>query len=342
MVKKSGKNKISTQLRQKAETILKSKRALKTEQNKEKLIHELMIHQIELEMQNEELEKARQETMSALEKYSNLYQSAPIAYLTLDCHSQVLEANLTASKLLNTSIENLMKLRLGVFIADESKPVFNNFLSKALKSNQLENCELTFNINNQAYWISLNAKADITHKTVLVLAINISDKKIASEKIYHQANYDVLTELPNRRLLHDRLEQELKKSARNKQFALLFLDVDLFKDVNDSLGHDMGDKLLKLIAERLLTCVRDMDTVSRSGGDEFTIILGEISDFYDTERVANSILNIMKVPFQLEEDFLFITLSIGIAIFPEDTTNATDLMKKADQALYSAKNMGRN
>ena len=172
---------------------------------------------------------------------------------------------------------------------------------------------------------------------------NITERKVAAETILHQANFDPLTQLPNRRLLRDRLEQEIKMTNRSGlKMALLFIDLDHFKDINDTLGHGVGDNLLKEAAKRLSSCVREADTVARMGGDEFTIIMGELDDLAGIERMAHDILRKLSEPFHLESEVAYISASIGITLYPEDASEVDTLLKNADQAMYDAKHQGRN
>jgi diguanylate cyclase (GGDEF)-like protein/PAS domain S-box-containing protein len=172
---------------------------------------------------------------------------------------------------------------------------------------------------------------------------DITSKKESEELIWKQANFDKVTGLPNRHMFHDRLEQEIKKSHRaDLQMALLFIDLDRFKEINDTLGHDMGDVLLMETATRIGRCVRESDTVARLGGDEFTVILSEVDDTRNVERVAQCILKILAEPFQLGDEKGYISASIGITLYPNDAQSIEDLLKNADQAMYVAKNQGRN
>ena len=172
---------------------------------------------------------------------------------------------------------------------------------------------------------------------------DITDKKKNAEMLWRQANFDKVTSLPNRHMFHDRLELEIKKSHRaNLQMALLFIDLDRFKEVNDTLGHDMGDILLVEASRRISRCVRESDTVARLGGDEFTVILSEVGDTKDVERVAQCILKILAEPFHLGDEVVYISASIGITLCPDDANNVESLLKNADQAMYVAKNLGRN
>ena len=141
----------------------------------------------------------------------------------------------------------------------------------------------------------------------------------------------------------DRLGQEIKKSHRaGLPLVLMFLDLDRFKEVNDTLGHDVGDLLLKEAAMRLSSCVRDSDTVARLGGDEFTIILGELTELGSVERIAQDILCKIAQPFHLGSEAVYVTTSIGITFYPQDATDMDTLIKHADQAMYAAKSQGRN
>lgn len=168
--------------------------------------------------------------------------------------------------------------------------------------------------------------------------IDISDKKRADEIIWRQAHFDSLTKLPNRLMLYDRLAQEMKKADRHKTtLGLMFLDLDQFKEVNDTLGHDQGDELLKVIARRLQSCVRQADTVARLGGDEFTILVSEIQDAAFVEQIARSVLEVVSEPVELQGNIVHVSGSIGITLYPEDAATADELMKAADQAMYAAK-----
>jgi diguanylate cyclase (GGDEF)-like protein/PAS domain S-box-containing protein len=177
----------------------------------------------------------------------------------------------------------------------------------------------------------------------VALLSDITQKKASEELIWRQANFDTLTGLPNRNMLYEHLRQEMKKTDRSQlPMALVFVDLDYFKEINDTLGHDKGDVLLKHVANRLLSCVRTSDIVARLGGDEFTVILSELRKPADVERTAQEILKKMSTPFQLGEDIAHISSSIGIALYPHDGADADSLMKSADKAMYGAKQKGRN
>lgn len=165
----------------------------------------------------------------------------------------------------------------------------------------------------------------------------------AEQRVSHMATHDMLTGLPNRNLLQDRIAQALARDRRNReQTAVMFIDLDHFKVINDSLGHDIGDLLLKEIAVRLLACVRSEDTVSRQGGDEFIVVLDNISGAADASIVAQKILNVLMLPYFIQEEELHIGASIGIAVFPDDGDRVDTLLRNSDIAMYHAKEAGRN
>ncbi|MBI3523879.1 MAG: diguanylate cyclase [Betaproteobacteria bacterium] len=175
---------------------------------------------------------------------------------------------------------------------------------------------------------------------------DISKRKLVEESIRHLAQHDVLTDLPNRALFFDRLHQALAKARRDKaenpHLALMYIDLDKFKPVNDTLGHAIGDLLLKEVARRMLDCVRESDTVARLGGDEFVVLLPAIETAHDAGVVAEKIRRVLAQPFVISEFSLSISSSIGVAIYPEDGINETQLTRNADDAMYRAKDSGRD
>ena len=162
------------------------------------------------------------------------------------------------------------------------------------------------------------------------------------EQLYQQAHYDSLTSLPNRNNLKDRLAQDLVRAQReNRGLALLYIDLDRFKDVNDTLGHAAGDRLLQTIAERLRGCVRGTDTVARLGGDEFVIMVGHVASPRDAQSVAEEVIRALSVPISLEGRETFMSCSIGVTLYPDDGLSGEELLRKADTAMYRAKQNGR-
>ena len=174
------------------------------------------------------------------------------------------------------------------------------------------------------------------------LSAEVNDRR-QIERALREVNIDRLTGLPNRNVFHDRLEMDIKKAHRSGlPLALMFIDLDHFKEINDTLGHDIGDRLLKQVGQRLQAYVRETDTVARLGGDEFTITLAELHDTGKVTDVAQKIREDLARPFELEGELAYISASIGITLYPRDGRNAGDLLRNADQAMYRSKDRGRN
>jgi len=197
-------------------------------------------------------------------------------------------------------------------------------------------------------WLSITAVredgSDLGNPSHYVAMFSdITAAKHNEERLYRLANYDSLTDLPNRGLFRENLAKALAWAARNRRkVAVLFLDLDRFKLINDTLGHNAGDALLLDVAHRLKGCVREADTVARMGGDEFTIVLTDLPDADSAATAARKILEVMAVPFTIEGRELFITTSIGISLYPRDGEHLEDLLKAADMAMYHAKEQGRD
>jgi diguanylate cyclase (GGDEF)-like protein/PAS domain S-box-containing protein len=172
---------------------------------------------------------------------------------------------------------------------------------------------------------------------------DITLRKRSEAEIAYRANYDTLTGLPNRTLLAERLNQAIKQARRETtRVALLFIDLDMFKQVNDTLGHAIGDVLLQAVAERMRQCVRETDTIARQGGDEFVVLLVDIEGSPAAGTVAEKIISLLGAPFDLGGNTVHIGASIGITLFPDDGPDVETLFRNADVAMYRAKNAGRN
>jgi diguanylate cyclase (GGDEF)-like protein/PAS domain S-box-containing protein len=222
-----------------------------------------------------------------------------------------------------------------------------NLLNNECLKTSWEGDVLCIKKNQSEYWAAitvasvLNRDREVTN--YVISAIDISALKDANSKMQNLALFDSLTGLANRRLFIDRLHQSILSARRHKRSAaILFLDLDQFKRINDTLGHQAGDELLCTIAERLKTCVRKQDTVARLGGDEFTILLNDVANNNKISSIADHILKILKKPIKLGKHEVIISTSIGITIAPEDSTSGETLMKNADMALYKAKEKGRD
>ena len=238
-----------------------------------------------------------------------------------------------------------------VITLDVAQPIMR-CIEKALQTGELQRFECQSLLSDQHYEFKF-----ITHgeDKVLTIITNISDYKNASEKANYLAYYDTLTNLPNRYLFNDRLQQAITHVEREKKLlALLFLDLDNFKQINDSIGHKAGDQLLRGVADRLMKSVRATDSVThlskadsefmvaRLGGDEFTVLLDKIGNIEEPAMVAGRILEMLAEPFIIGAHELFITASMGIAVYPYDGKDLETLLINADVAMYQAKKLGRN
>jgi diguanylate cyclase (GGDEF)-like protein/PAS domain S-box-containing protein len=194
-------------------------------------------------------------------------------------------------------------------------------------------------------WLTVSAVRDRGGQVVNYIKIfsDISERKEREERVRHLAHHDFLTDLPNRMLLNDRIAQAISRAQRaGSQVAVMFLDLDRFKNVNDSLGHSVGDELLREVARRLRACVRASDTVSRLGGDEFVVLMPEVRDANDAAVAAQKVLEAVGRPYSIGGHELVSTPSVGVSVYPSDGNDVETLLRNADAAMYHAKELGRN
>ncbi|MFC1748944.1 diguanylate cyclase domain-containing protein [Pseudomonadota bacterium] len=440
------------------------------EEGEKRQLHDLQVHQIELELQNHELRESQQALELARDSYADLYDFAPVGYLTLDSHGVISKTNLTAAALLGIARGELSGKPFATYVAKASKSRFYHHLKSSCAENgdnvvteielrprvgsprqiQLESIpqvsengervsrtvmvditarkqaeehyrlantvlentpegvmvtdlDLRIIMVNPAFtkttgysrkeaigqtprllqsgrhdkafynvmWEQLqnrgkwageiwnrNKNGEIYPEWLIISEIRDADGNVTHyagtfndvasqahirERLHKLAYYDPVTALANRELLQDKFQTLLSLSKRhNKLLALLFLDLDQFKQVNDTLGHLIGDELLKETAGRLLGCVRETDIVARLGGDEFIVLLTDLPHQEDIEVVAEKIVNAFEVPFILEGKELYVTTSVGISICPNDGVDFTTLVRNADAAMYKVKKAGRN
>jgi diguanylate cyclase (GGDEF)-like protein/PAS domain S-box-containing protein len=437
------------------------------------LLHELQVHEIELEMQNEELRNAQLALEESRDRYLNLYEFAPVGYLTLTDQGVISEVNLRGAALLGEARKKLLQRRFVQFVAPAEGERFRRLIASALQHDVRETSELAlrrrdgsmiptqidcvrvvtadqppavrltltdiserkraeaelriaatafesqegmlvtdaattilrvnrafsditgfsaadvvgqtprlfksgrhtaafyaemwdeiartgewrgevWNLhkNGKAYpsWLTITAvKRDDGEVTNYVgTVIDITQRKSAEADVEQLAFYDPMTGLPNRRLLLNRLQQALTARARNKRYgAVLFIDLDDFKKLNDTVGHDAGDLMLEQVARRLLFCVRKIDTVARLGGDEFVVLLGDLSGNAEAaagqaQHIGEKILLALSGSFLLAEYEHHSTACIGVTMFNDHREGVEDLLKRADLAMYQAKAIGRN
>lgn len=273
--------------------------------------------------------------------------ASPDPICVLDLHARFVYANQATADLFAKDVRALIgqsNVDLGISFASD----FKRNLEKVIAEQSTYRGKFNHRFasgQGERFEYLLAPVLDEHDNTEAVVCIfrDVTERALAEEKIWHNAHHDLLTGLPNRRLFLDRLEQEIKHAKRSSAaLAVLFMDLDGFKQVNDSLGHEAGDRLLCDVAKRLAGCVRENDTVARLGGDEFTVILIGAQQSQDVEHVAQSIIEALAEPFQTEQQPARISVSIGIAFYPQDASSPDALLRAADQAMYKAKKSGSN
>ncbi|MFT6924663.1 MAG: diguanylate cyclase (GGDEF)-like protein/PAS domain S-box-containing protein [Psychromonas sp.] len=279
---------------------------------------------------------------------SMVYQNSQEAMTVTDSNGNIITTNPAFTKMTGYGAAEITGKSHKVIVSKEQDKRVYQRMEIALKSTGHWRGEINCchkNGENYIVLLGINSiynKDRSLHRRVAQF-YDITDRKKSEKIIWRQANFDNLTGLSNRHMFHERLIHERNKAERRGLgVALLFLDLDRFKAVNDTLGHDMGDLLLIDVAQRLRNCGRKSDLVSRFGGDEFTLILGGLKNTQCVERVAQKILRELSEPFLLGGQNIYITPSIGITLYPEDGKDSGMLLKNADQAMYSAKEKGRN
>jgi diguanylate cyclase (GGDEF)-like protein/PAS domain S-box-containing protein len=316
---------------------------------KQALIQELdsLRQRIEELKQSETDRKQVEEALrESEERYRSLFENANEAIFVAQ-DGKLVFLNPVTSRLIGYSSEELMGRSFLDFIhPDDQNLVIGNYLRR-LKGEEFQP-RYTFRYlakNGAVQWMEIGAvriEWDGRPAT-LNFCTDITDRKHAEETIRQMAYHDSLTGLPNRKLFSDRLGLALAHAQRNQNgVAVTMLDLDHFKDVNDTLGHDVGDLLLKAASERLSAALRKGDTVARFGGDEFVLILPDLRGMEDVIQVAQKIVEGFRKPFLIGAHQLLVTTSIGIAVYPHDGTDEVILLKKADIAMYQVKQTGRD
>lgn len=311
----------------------------------QRLLHELQVHQIELELQNEELLASRAEVEGLLASYQELYDFAPVAYFTLDQAGHILQANLTAARMLGLERNHLTQRRLGVFVAQQDLPLLNALLQRVFDGQARSHCECRLADPDLPPWQTLHVEATLglDGNSCHVVATDITLLKTQQLQLEQMALYDTVTKLPNRVLLADRLQQAMTQCQRSgRSLAVAYLDLDGFKAVNDRHGHNVGDQLLLALAQRMQATLRKGDTLARIGGDEFVAVLVDLGQAQDCKPLLQRLLQAAAAPTVIGDSMLQVSASIGVTLYPQDAANADQLLRHADQAMYQAKQAGRN
>ena len=265
-----------------------------------------------------------------------------------DKNANIIRVNRAFTELTGYDSADVIGKNPSLFHSGRQDPAFYRTMWKALSEDKFWQGEIwNRRKNGDIYpeWLTITGVADAQGNLTHYVAVfsDITQRKLDEEKISFLAYHDKLTGLPNRTLFYDRLSQAMSHVRRNGgRFALMFVDLDGFKAVNDGYGHDAGDEVLRVTAKRLLSCVRDVDTVARLGGDEFAIVLGEVTQPVDISAVAEKIIHKAMQPVLLHDDRKCgVGASIGIAIYPDDGTEIDSLMGAADAAMYQSKSAGK-
>jgi diguanylate cyclase (GGDEF)-like protein/PAS domain S-box-containing protein len=430
-----------------------------------KLFHELQVQKIELEIQSKELRETIDTKDLALHLYTELFDFAPIAYLSLDLSSKVTKVNLRGASLLGLERVNLIGRRFLTYVTRQHRVMFSDFLAKVFEADGNHNCEILVKVGKHDLWLSLEVNMGITTTECLVsmvditkqkkaedelrmsitelerlfnltgymvciasprgyflkvspaftetlgfsekeflakplvdfvhpddkkateekmgpltrgipiikslnryickdgsakwfewtsrsfvnegniyaVAIDVTERKIAEKKLERTALYDVLTNLPNRVLLADRLSHGMVQcQRRDLSLAVAFMDLDGFKAVNDTYGHNVGDELLVALSRRMKEALREGDTLARIGGDEFIAVMVDLEKIEDSEQVLERLLKAAAEPVTLGDAVIQVSVSIGVTFYPQDGVNEDKLMRHSDQAMYVAKLAGKN
>jgi len=284
-----------------------------------------------------------------LELASLVFETMEQAVIVTDAKNRIVSTNPSTTRITGYSAEELLGKNPNIFSSGRHDGKFYAEMWETLtRDGQWEGEIWDRRKDGMVYvkWLSIKVIYDAYGRVYQYVSVfsDITERKKTEEGIWRQANYDSLTGLPNRYLFLDHLEQEIRKAQRSgAQLAVLFIDLDRFKEVNDTLGHAKGDLLLSQAARRISGCVRNTDTIARLGGDEFTVILPDFGSRASLHRIVEDLIGTLAEPYALEEEnSAYVTASIGIALYPEDASDLSDLLKHSDQAMYVAKTKGRN
>jgi diguanylate cyclase (GGDEF)-like protein/PAS domain S-box-containing protein len=292
----------------------------------------------------EKLERANER----LQLFVKMFDNSGEAIIITDAQSKIIAVNPAFYLITEYAEEDVIGQNPGILNSGRQDAKFYQAMWKSINETGIWQGEIwNRRKGGEIYpeWLSIGTVKNPQGEIINYVALfsDITKRKEAEAHIEYLAHYDSLTNLPNRALFADRLKHALVTGTRNKKkTALLFLDLDKFKSVNDTMGHLAGDLLLQSVANRLQSCVRESDTICRQGGDEFLILLAEVGGAEDAELVAGKIVSTMREPHHIGDRKLVITFSIGISIYPDDAADDEMLLKHADDAMYLAKESGRN
>ncbi len=281
-------------------------------------------------------------------RYSTLVNLAHEGVAAADADLRLTFVNPRLAEMLGRDAASLLGRRLDEFCAEDAPQTDREEVLRRMREGQGGRHEVQLTRGDGSEWTALLSSAPLSDSAghlrgIILMVADISERKEAERRIAHLATHDTLTGLPNRRLFSDQLTLAVEQARRYRhRCALLFVDLDHFKEVNDSHGHAVGDRLLREAVGRMANSIRTSDTLARQGGDEFVVLLPEVESAEDAEVVAEKIRNALDIPFLIDGLELHISSSIGIALFPDDGADEEALSRCADEAMYRAKSEGRN
>ncbi|WP_200382248.1 EAL domain-containing protein [Thiococcus pfennigii] len=317
-------------------------------------LRDLRIHQLELEQQNIALRETQRALEISRDRYAELYDRAPVGYCTLDALGVITEINLTAATLFGVPRERLLGTSLARRLPNGQRPALRDLLRRVAATGEHQWAEVAMirQPGDEALHLRLDcdlARADEgVHYQCALLDITeprrlLDQLRERERQLQRLAHQDPLTGLPNRLVFDDRLSQAILQSRRSgRKVAVLFVDLDRFKEINDTHGHAAGDEILKQVSARLTGHLRSGDTLSRFGGDEFTLLIANLGASRDAAIVAEKLLHTLGQPYQIGGQTIPLTISVGISLAPDDGHDVDELLTKADTAMYLAKRSGRD
>ncbi len=306
-----------------------------------KVYQSLNDYNVKLYLSEKDLRQSERRNRTVLE-------AVPDAIITLNNDYNIISINSAARKLYGHSENELKYTHIDILFSKDSINKFHNAIAHSHfepnhSQDESKQQFIALHKSGNTFQIqcSLTPMVLFGEDSFLFIAKDITERKQYESRLTQLANFDSLTGLSNRALFHDRLEHAVSQAKRNsKRLGLIFIDLDRFKPINDTYGHQVGDLLLKTVAKRITRCIREGDTVSRLSGDEFTIIIEGIEQEEDSAIIAKNILAALRKPYNLNNNEFFITASLGITTYPEDDQNISNLIKNADTAMYRAKELG--
>ena len=302
-----------------------------------------LYNSIEMALYKHKMEKALRDSE---ERYRSLVENISEIVYSLDENADITYISPNIESISGYSPSEIIGKRFTEFIYEKDLTGRMNKLQEIM-SERNESTDFRFLTKfGESRWLRTAGRPILKDNRVLGVRgtlVDITERKLVEEKLVYMATHDQLTGLSNRALFNDRLAVELARAHRNpKKLAVMILDLDEFKEINDAFGHSFGDRLLKAVGRCLSSLLRESDTVARMGGDEFLILLSEVAYVDDVANIAQKIIDAIRKPLSINNHELNITTSLGVAIYPEDGQDAETLIKNADIAMYNVKNHGRN